>query len=1035
MFYALLIDRRLLVLMVLGLQLTPAGGRELVFNRDIRPILSENCFACHGADAKKRKADLRLDDEAGAKAALEKGRVAIKPGDPEGSELWQRVITDEEDDIMPPPESHKTLSAGQKETLKQWIAQGAKYQKHWSFEALVKPAPPSGIEAGALDAFVVARLKQEGLDLAPPADKATLIRRVTLDLSGLPPAPEEVAAFLADASPDAYQKLVARLLASPRFGEHMAHWWLDLARYGDTHGLHLDNERQTWLYRDWVVSAFNRNQPYDQFTVEQLAGDLIPGATDTQKVASGYNRCNVTTSEGGSINEELLFRYAVDRASNTMQNWLGLTGQCAVCHDHKFDPITQKEFYQMYAFFYSAADPAMDGNALLTAPVIKYTAPEQTQKLEALKARKAALQEELMARVRKAAYSDPADSAGGGNAQRREQVWMDDAFPPTANVKAGPGADPTKLTGEPEIKPASGKLALKRQDAGLAQDFCEDGAATLEIPGDALIHVMVRVDAANPPKAVMLQFKTDGWKHRAVWGDVNAISYGAVNTTERYSAGPLPKAGEWVKLEVPADKVGLKAGDRVTGFAFTQFAGLVYWDRLSVSGTSSPKANPGLSFKTWRQQNEGKDVAGAPAEIKQLLKIAADKATPAQSTTLREYFLAAIYSTNQAHVLEMRASMAAMDKEISDLDTGAPSTFIMADLPNKRQAKIMERGAYDKPGESVQPQVPSFLPPLPAGTTTPNRLDLAKWIVSPENPLTARVAVNRFWQHLFGLGLVKNSGDFGSQGDAPSHAELLDFLAVGFRESGWDMKRLITAIVTSRTYQQGSNVKEDLFNKDPENRLLARAPRLRLNAEAIRDQALLVSGLLVEKAGGKGVKTYQPPNIWEPVGFAGSNTRDYRQDSGESLYRRSLYTFLKRTAPAPFLANFDAPSREAFCTKRERGNTPLQALQLLNDVQFFEAARAFAQRIMSKGGATPEDRLAFGFQCAVNRPPDATEAARVLAMLNVFLEKYRANPALAATVIAVGESKPDAALPPVELAAWTQVGNFLLNLDETIVRP
>ena len=1015
-------------------------ARDLVYNRDIRPILSENCFACHGTDSKKRKGDLRLDEEAGAKATLEEGRVAIKSGDPAGSELWKRINETDPDEVMPPPKTHKTLSAEQKETLKLWITQGAKYQNHWAFEPLVKPAlpeirnPQSAIRNG-IDTFIMARLAQEGLKLSPPADKASLIRRVTLDLTGLPPTAEEVSAFLADESAEAYQKIVARLLASPRFGEHMAHWWLDLARYGDTHGQHLDNERQMWLYRDWVVGAFNRNQPFDQFTIEQLAGDLILNGTDEQKIASGYNRCNVTTGEGGSIDAEQLFRYASERTATTMQNWLGLTGQCAACHDHKFDPITQKDYYQMYAFFYSAADPANDGNVLLTKPVLKYMTPENRQQLDALKDKLDKTREKLETTLKNTVYQDPFDAPATANGERVDDVWMDDAFPEKAVAKTGSGKSPVKFVGEPEVKPASGKLALKRQDDGIVRDYYEGDARPFYVPQNAVIQVMVRLDSAQLPSAVMLQFRTDGWKHRAVWGDVNAINQGAINSTERFSAGALPKAHDWVKLEVPAEKVGLKGGDFVTGFAFTQSGGLVYWDRLSIVGDSHPPADAGTSFKVWRSQHQMLGLPGAPKDINNFLTTANDKITPEQIAKLRGYYLINVCTKTQPVLQPLTSAISTAEKEVKAHDGTIPSTFIMADLPSPRQANIMLRGAYDKPGEPVQPNVPAFLPPLPAGTSRPNRLDLAKWIVSPENPLTARVAVNRFWQHFFGIGLVKSSSDFGAQGEPPSHPELLNFLAAEFRENGWNMKKLITTIVTSQVYQQSSDNNENLLGKDPDNRLLARASRLRLNAEAIRDQALLVSGLLVEKVGGKGVRIYQPPNIWEPVGFVGSNTRSYKQDSGEALYRRSIYTFLKRTAPAPFLVNFDAPSREAYCTKRDRGNTPLQALQLLNDVQFFEAARAFAQRIITKGGDTTASRITFAFQCVLNRGPDVVESGRLQTVLNAFLEKYRAKPDVALQVITVGESKPDPAIPTPELAAWTQVANLLLNLDEVIVRP
>ncbi len=1023
------------------LAVVPTGqGAEpaapLSFNKDLRPILADKCFACHGTDAHARKADLRLDTPEGAYAETD-GGVAIKPGDPSQSEVWARIITDDPDDIMPPVKSHKTLSPEEKDIIRRWIEQGAPYEKHWSFEPPVKaPVPeiasPEAPVRTPVDGFWLASLAQENLRPAPEADKPTLIRRVTLALTGLPPTPEETAAFINDPAPDAYEKLVDRLLASSRFGEHMAHWWLDLARYADTHGLHLDNERQTWLYRDWVVNAFNRNLPFDQFTIEQLAGDLLPEPTPDQLVATGFIRANVTTGEGGAINEEWLFRYAVDRTSTATQTWMALTTQCAVCHDHKFDPISAKEFYEMYAFFNNNADPAMDGNALLTAPTVKYYAPEHQQTLAEwdAKIRDARARRDQAIAAQVAAYRDPGALAPGDvppPPREIEEIWVDDAFPAGGKLQGKP-----TFVGQPEIAPPSGEKALKRVSQGLSQDVWETTTPTL-VPDQAVISVFARLDPANLPKAIMLQFNSQGWEHRAVWGDEHAIDWGTLGTPSRVAAGPLPAAGDWVKLEIEAAKLGLNPGAAITGVALTQFGGTVYWDRLALRGTVDPAHDPSFSFAVWHGQRAGQELKGAPADVNAALKKPVAEATAGDKHALRRYYVATIGRETKAALAPANDALAAVEKQRADFDATVPSSFIMRDLEKPRESFVMLRGQYDAPGEKVLPGTPAALPPLAQrpGKDRADRLDFARWIVAPENPLTARVAVNRFWQHFFGAGLVRTSADFGSQGETPTHPELLDWLAVSFREHGWDMKWLAKTLVTSSVWRQSSRVTPEILERDPENRLLARAPRPRLNAEAVRDTALYLSGLLVETRGGKGVKTYQPPNIWEPVGYSDSNTRYYKRDDGDALYRRSLYTFFKRTAPAPFLVNFDAPAREEFCTKRDRGNTPTQALQLLNDVQYFEAARGLAQRLLAAEG-TPEQRLERAYALVLSREPERLELTRVRQMLDDFLAFYRADAAAAQAVLTNGESKAPEGLDPAELAAWTQVGNLLLNLDETI---
>jgi hypothetical protein len=1014
------------------LLVTPVSAAgKLDFNRDIRPILSDNCFACHGFDAKKRKAGLRLDAPEGAHKAID-GVFPIKPGDPEASSIIQRILSHDEDELMPPPETNKKISPAQLTILRRWIQEGAEYKKHWSFEPPMKTPPPkvSGPVRNPVDAFIQARLAEEKLAPGPEASRESLIRRVTFDLTGLPPTPGEIDAFLADSSEQAYERVIDRLLKSERYGEHMGRHWLDVARYADTHGLHLDNERSMWPYRDWVVRAFNQNIPFDEFTIWQLAGDLMPGATMDQKIASGFNRCNVTTSEGGSINEEFIFRYAVDRTETTMAVWMGLTAGCAVCHDHKFDPITQKEFYSMYAFFNSTADPAMDGNILLTPPTLRLSTLEQANQLAGYEKSISATQTKLREVIGKLKYTDPATLTPPPPVQTSETIWFEDAFPAGSNASVA--GEPTKFVSQNEGPVFSGTKALKRTATGVAQDFFSTGG-NYDIPPNGKISVQCYLDPKNPPKAVMLQFHTAGWNHRAVWGEEGAIPYGKVRTPERVRVGMLPEAGKWVRLEVAAEKLGLKPGNKVTGYAFTQFAGTVYWDRLAMNSHVDPSKDPQWSWKIWVEQNQGRRVEGLPNDLQTLVRGKKAVEWPeADVKRLKEWWFENQCQSARELVDGVRAEKLALEAKKKALEDLIPATFIMADLPQPRESFTMERGQYDKPKDKVSHGTPAIFPPLPRQEKY-SRLDLAKWLVSPQHPLTARVQVNRLWQQLFGTGLVKSSNDFGSQGEPPSHPELLDWLAVTFREGGWDMKKFVKLLVTSHTYRQSARFPVQSSQLDPENRLLARGPRFRLDAEAVRDAALFASGLLSPKIGGKGVKPYQPENIWEPVAFGGSNTKNYIQGHGEELYRRSLYTFWKRTAPPPNMTAFDAPNRESYCLRRERSNTPLQALTLMNDVQFFEAARAFAQKAM-QGYAGTDARITWLFRSATSRFPSAQEAEVIRLTFGQHLAAYTAKPEEAKKVIANGESKPDAALNPVELAAWTMIANLVLNLDEAVTR-
>ncbi|MFN5392975.1 MAG: DUF1549 and DUF1553 domain-containing protein, partial [Planctomycetota bacterium] len=832
------------------------------------------------------------------------------------------------------------------------------------------------------------------------------------------------------------EKMVDRYLQSNRYGEEMARHWLDIARYADTHGLHLDNERQMWAYRDWVVKSFNRNLSFDQFTIEQLAGDLLEKPTIDQLIATGFNRCNVTTSEGGSIDSEYYYRYAVDRTSTMASTWLALTAGCAVCHDHKFDPIPTKEFYSMYAFFNASADPAMDGNALLTNPVLKLETDEEKAKLADYDKRNVEIQAKLNDAVSKVVYNDPSLADPKPQASSTEVIWMEDDYPAGGNFAGAPGHPTTFVSADQGEKVLSGKRALKRSDPGLSQDVWGPSNASVSVPVQATLFAHVFIDPANPPKSVMLQYHRNGWLHRAVWGEYEAIPWGTANTPERVHMGPLPKAGEWVRLEVSAEKVGLNAGDNLTGFATTQFGGTVYWDKIGVTGVSDPANDPLRSFVAWWKAAKGKDTPGLPGDLNNIAKAGPEPAPDAASVTrLKEHYLARLCSDTKASVAEVVSQLDQIRAQRDNFFNSIPSTFIYKDNPTPRESFIMLRGQYNQPGEKVQPDVLSILPPITKPQTGQlNRLDLAKWLVTPRHPLTSRVAVNRFWQQIFGVGLVKTSGDFGTQGETPSHPELLDWLAIHFEESGWDVKGLMRLMLTSASFKQSSKIPADVLEKDPENRMLARAPRLRLDAEQIRDNALFVGGLIDLTLGGKGVKPYQPPNIWEPVGFVGSNTRAYQQDKGSSLYRRSLYTFYKRTAPPPFMVNFDAPNREQTCTRRERSNTPLQALQLLNDVQHVEAARGLGQRILGSGLTHAPDRIELMFKTILSRKPSSRELEVLEKQVNQHLQRYKANPADAQQLIQIGESKPMPDFDPAELATYTLLASTILNMDETLTR-
>ncbi len=1015
---------------------------EIRFDRDIRPLLSENCYACHGPG--QQEAGLRLDSADEATRELDSGSRAIVAGDPAASEMLARIDATDPDVIMPPPRSHKTLSDEQKDLLKRWIAAGAPYEQHWSFRAIQRPPLPAVGEATArlhpIDRFLDIASNAAGLPKNAEADRSTLIRRLSFALTGLPPSPDEVAAFVADPSPKAYEHLVDRLLASPHHGEEMARHWLDQARYADTHGLHLDNEREMWLYRDWVVKAFNQNLPFDQFTIHQLAGDLLPDASVDQKIATGFSRCNVTTSEGGSINEELLFRYAIDRTSTMTNAFMGLTGQCAVCHSHKFDPISQQEFYSLYAFFNSAADPGFDGNTRRTAPTLQVKNEAQEELLTAMTEDMAPLERALDEAVAAAAYVDPADETTTNG--RRETVWLAEGWPKGATARTSPGGSIQWISGTPESPVHEGQHCLDVKAAVPVQVAVAAGDGSLAVPSKSELFVHVWLDPVDPPEAVMVQVRTNGWKHGVVWGDWTDAPFTDPRKSDHAGlvhAGPLPKTGGWARLAIDATRMGITPAMRVTAIAIAQGRGHARWDALGISSPNDAAADPGQSFAAWWKQKAALSadrLTDIPDALRSIVQQGQEKTTDlADVNRLKRHWITHEWTTPPEQLVTAMAEWDAVRKIRDGIDDLIPRTLVFNDLPKLRDSFVMERGAYDKPGDKVTRGTPAFLPPLEvAAGEVPTRLDLANWLVSPAHPLTARVAANRLWQQFFGLGLVKTHEDFGLQGEPPSHPELLDWLAAEYRESGWDTRHIVRLLVTSAAFRRDSTVAAQHLARDPENRLLARGPRIRLDAEQIRDQALAVSGLLVPKMGGRGVKPYQPDNIWEPVAFSGSNTKTYYRDSGDNLYRRSLYTFLKRTAPPPFMSNFDGPSREAYCARRERSNTPLQALQLMNDVQHVEAARNLAARTLAASAVDDAARIDWMFRAVLARDAEPGERDVVTDSLAGHRQRYGADPAAAAALIRHGESRPPDHVDPADLAAWTLVANTLLNLDETLTR-
>ncbi|MFK8114737.1 MAG: PSD1 and planctomycete cytochrome C domain-containing protein [Rubripirellula sp.] len=1145
-----------------------AADPPVDFGRDVRPILSDHCFACHGPDEEQRAADLRLDSSEGIGAVVD-------GSDLEASELVSRILSDDDDSRMPPPKFHKPLSPEQIKVLKQWVASGAEFQQHWAFVTPEKPAiPAEASNQSAIDYFIASRAQEAGLELNGPANRTTLLRRVCLDLTGLPPTRKQIEDFLADTAPDAYEKLVDQLLQSHQYGEHVGRYWLDLVRYADTHGLHLDNYREMWPYRDWVINAINKNMPFDQFIQHQLAGDLLPEAGDAEKIASGFNRLNVTTNEGGSIYDEVFARNVMDRTDAFGTIFLGLTTGCAVCHDHKFDPISQHEYYSLSAFFNSIDGRAMDGNVKDHAPVIRVPSQEQQQQQKEFGESLAQLRREMI---------EPIPTVD--EAQRKWEKQLVD------------GTEPTSVVLMPAAVTSEAKVVMKTRPDGsveLTGKAAAKDTTTIVAPLPAGVHWQTlrlealtdtpdqRVGVSGNGNVVLTEITVEmadslsegEWVKVPIahaFADVEqqdgafAVSY-AIDSKEKpnegWAAGGHQKTGgrtAWFvvpSLAAEGDDAKIRVQLKYKSqFAAHQFRRV----RLSVSDaapmvpadqritlgeihTAGPfeveSANPGYSRKFASQQGpfnveeefkhgdrvyrwhhrgdlhevevndlpasrdrstvvvmhqtiqspaaqkaallvgnddghvvylNGKQVAirkGArdlkpleqeydldlkkgnndlyikivnhrggsqltfayrspaipvPTKLIELISRAGEQRTDDQRLALQKYYrtVCCLHPDWLALVDQEKGIAKANEK----LAGSIPTTLVWKELDKPRQAHVLTRGQYDQPADAVERATPSFLPAFPDNAPK-DRLGLAAWSVSADHPLTSRVAVNRFWQQIFGTGLVKTSEDFGSQGQSPSHPKLLDWLAVDFRESGWDVKRLLKLMVTSETYRRSANVTKPMLQIDPTNRLFARGPRHRLDAEVLRDQALALSGMLVDKRGGASVKPPQPDGLWAAVGYSGSNTVRFKADEGEKVYRRSVYTFWKRTSPPPQMSTFDAPSRESCTARRERTNTPLQALLLMNETQYVKAANELAKRaLQASEPSSVQQRAAWLFETVTCRLPDDGELNEMVTLVEDLTVHYTETPELAGKLCETSDANE---------AAWTMLASTLLNLDEVV---
>ena len=1000
------------------------------YNRDIRPILSANCFYCHGPDEAHQEADLRLDHAQGATRDLG-GYRAIVPGDAETSEVMKRILTEDHDDLMPPAESDKKLTSSEKALLRRWIEEGANYESHWSFLKPVRSKVPQVDQTQwvlqPIDAFVLERLEKEGLLPSPEASRETLIRRVTLDLTGLPPSPAEVESFLNDHSGNAYEKVVDRLLQSERYGERMALNWLNAARYADTHGYQNDQERQMWIWRNWVIDAYNQNKPFDQFTVEQIAGDMLPEATMDQKIASAFNRNHRINGEGGVIPEEYRVEYVIDRVETTGSIWLGLSVGCARCHSHKFDPISQHEFYSMFSYFNNVPENGRDGNRGNAEPTLTVPVPGMEVKVARAEEKVEALRVELsqdtpeflqeFEQWRKTTQQDLLE----GKHQTSWSAALISKLTSTGGVRfeeledgsyLATGKNPANSVYTITLKPQNGTITGIRLET-LTHSQLTNGGLARSVNGNF----------------VLTEFELEAQKQGAKQSDRIDIASAVADYSQ--NGYPIEKSIDgnnstgWAVFGRP------KMKDTTAVFTLSEPLKVseetVLTIRLRHEGSFNQHAIGRFRLSTTSANEPGLEGGnGFDENILLALKTDQSELTSEQNTALSDY-----YRDLAPSLAPLRKQLQKAEKSLEQVKKNATTTvMVMDEMEERRPAYFLNRGQYDQPGEEVFPSVPVSLGKLPEDAPN-NRLGFAQWLVSSDNPLPARVTVNRYWQMLFGTGLVKSVDDFGAQGEYPSHPELLDWLATEFVRSGWDIKAMLRMIVTSATYRQSSAADAELRSLDPGNRLLARGPRFRLSGEMVRDQALYVSGLLEPAIGGPSVKPYQPAGLWEEVAY--DKKMRYVRGSGGDLHRRSMYTFWKRAVAPPSMILFDASGRERCDVARRATNTPLQALVTLNDIQFVEAARFLAQRIIREGGTTPSERLEYAWQLTLVRQPDSFETETLKKSFQHYLAHFQSQPKAAKQLIEIGE-RDSGNFDSIELAAYTAMANVILNLDETITR-
>jgi hypothetical protein len=1030
------------------------GGSEkqVDFNFRVRPILSDKCFKCHGPDPRNRKAGLRLDTKEGAFGVTQSGAHAVVVGDTQASELYSRITSVDESERMPPKSLGRSLSAEEIKLLKRWIEQGAEWKTHWAFLPPVAAESPRVKSAGwprcALDQYVLAHLEDQGLAPQWEASRERLIRRVTFDLIGLPPTLAEIDAFLADKAPGAYERLVDRLLASPRFGERMAVDWLDLARYADTYGYQADVYRATWPWRDWVVQAFNANLSYDQFVTWQVAGDLLPDPRCAQVLATAFNRHHRQTNEGGSIEEEFRVEYVADRTNTVATAFLGLTFECARCHSHKYDPITQKEYYELFAFFNNIDESGLYSHFTdaVPTPTLQLATNRQNRDIAAIEAQLAQSERELdqLAGKRHPEFEKWLQSSG------REPVItgligdfpLDDVNDGKIANRANP-KEPGQTSEGPKL--VAGRLGK-----------------ALRLSGENNVTLPLGNFDRFEPFSLSLWIKTPDYKDRTVilhrsmaWTDAGSRGYQLLIEDGKLSAGlihfwpgnaigvrarePVP-LNQWVHVGLSYDGSS-RAGGLVLYLNGCRASCEIVRDSLSknITGGGNDQVTIGQRFRDRGFKNGEVDEikvfdrALTPLEAAQLwdsktlartLAIEPAKLSDGERHDLLAFYLATVdleYKNGLTALKALRRKRSALVDPVAEI-------MVMKELPERRPVYVLKRGAYDAPGERVEPGTPSSLPPFES-TWPRNRLGLARWLTSPVHPLTARVAVNRWWQAFFGRGLVATPEDFGSQGQLPTHPELLDWLARGFIDSGWDVKRLIRLIVTSATYRQGSDAPPELLARDPDNALLARGPAFRLSAEMIRDSALAAGGILDGSIGGPPVKPYQPPGLWEEKsGLA------YERDRGAGSHRRSLYTFWKRTSPPPAMLTFDTTTREVCAVKRQTTTTPLQALVLLNDPQFVEAARAIAQRAMTEANSKLADQITVIFRMLTGRRPTTRELATLEGLYHEEYDEFRSGRSDAKKLLAVGDMPISLAFDPVRCAAMTVLAQTILNHDEASVK-